>query len=104
MTATKSLIFLFLGASLFNVCRASVSMDENYAFRNICAVVVNTADEPVQGEQVEAALGQLIRDNPRFEYSNEGLLLVKGKMRGLPPISLHEITAEKLKPLEPALV
>ncbi len=79
----KNLIFLLGSLTLVAPAIAAPSLDEMFALRSAFPGVTNLVREPVHGEHVEHELMRLIRSNPRFEFSDEGYLQFKDKIRAL---------------------
>lgn len=96
-----SLLLLLL--SIPFLARASTPLDEEYGYRTIAAVVTNVDKEPVYGEQVENEIVGFLRTNMRFDFSDQGYLLLREKIRPFRRPMSEMAPNTMLEPLKPTL-
>lgn len=82
---------------------ASTALDKEYGYRNIAAVVTNVEREPVYGEQVENEIVGFLRNSNRFEFSDQGYLLLREKIRPFRQPMSEMAPNTMLEPLKPTL-
>lgn len=94
----------FLGLLfLSSLSWASTALDHEYGYRTIAAAVTNVEKEPVFGEHVENEIVGFLRSNLRFEFSDQGYLLLREKIRPIRKPSSELPANTMLDPLKPTL-
>ena len=97
-----SRLFALLAIFLASTAPGSTLWDDAYSYKHVVAAVVNADAEPVYGEQVERAMADYLRHNPRFEFSNAGYLKLKEKLKTLSATpTLGDPGEEKVAPILP---